>query len=318
MKKILLFLGVLWVPFCAYGVPTVTSPSLDLGTITYTTSPFRTYTFSVTDHSQGTVTASSDTGEWDENYTYTPFNMTAMDNHSDSVHIELSQAQGNEIYGPNNCGKISVTNMTLNADHSTSSPDARDIPKQNRNRFRSPFTNGFYIVFTATVTPYSFTGTCDIGGTVNTLHWVDASDEGSVDISVSVHLEASEGLAHDDNAALNFGTFCSSADQPQSLTVTPSGTIGASTAVCPVSGVSADSFTFTSYSATSFTVTLPTSTTLHGPDPSGLEVNSFTSSCNTCTVTNGTGNFTVGGTISVPVGTTPGDYEGTYQVSVTY
>ncbi len=159
------------------------------------------------------------------------------------------------------------------------------------------------------------------GGLFTPNRW---SDPTAVPLTVSVTLVPLVVLEHDTNAVLNFGTFCSSADQPQSLTVTPSGTAGTSSTVCPVSSdISADRFTFfTSGTASAFDVSLPATATLHNAAGSTLTVNSFTSSCgtsgNSCTVTNGTSAFTVGGTITVPVRATPGDYEGTYQVSVTY
>ena len=50
-----------------------------------------------------------------------------------------------------------------------------------------------------------------------------------------------------------------------------------------------------------------------------LTVNNFTSSCgNNCTTSNGSATFTVGSTISVPGGSSVGNYIGTYPVSVTY
>ena len=151
-----------------------------------------------------------------------------------------------------------------------------------------------------------------------------SSDSGYtlVDFTFNVTLITDgDTLEHDTNASLNFGTIPSSGVS-RTITVRPngSGTCAGAGCVVPMD-ISADSFTFHSTSASSVTVGLPPNNTVQLSDGAGhyLSVNDFTSSCNgSCTMTNPDLTFTVGGTITLPGGSTVGNYEGNYGVSVTY
>ena len=173
----------------------------------------------------------------------------------------------------------------------------------------------------------SFSGTtgCTISGVVNGpvqfrnrgliityTNWTD------VPVTVRVYIAPHMSLAHPNDAALNFGNICRSSTAPQSITVRPDGTATSSNNVCPLTPTTADVFTATGNAGQSFNVKLPTSATLTSGSNT-LTVTDFTSSCNpSCVVTDSSHTFNVGGTLTIPAGAATGDYEGAYQVSITY
>lgn len=126
-------------------------------------------------------------------------------------------------------------------------------------------------------------------------------------------------LTHTGGASLNFGRVCAPwSGNTGTITVTPSGAVSASNVECYSNNVSADSFSVTGAANSGYSVILPSSVNINNGSRS-LTINNFTSSCTNCTLgRGGSGAFSVGGTLSVPSGTSAGTYSGSYTVSVVY
>ena len=124
-------------------------------------------------------------------------------------------------------------------------------------------------------------------------------------------------VAHHDGSSLNFGTFCRSSSQ-QTLTLSPNGTVTASSVRCPVSAdISADEFDVVGVSGFQYNIEMDSSTTLTNGSNT-LTVSNLTPSCTQCTLTSTHDTVTVGGTITVPGSSPSGEYIGHYELSITY
>lgn len=209
------------------------------------------------------------------------------------------------ITGPGNCGVISIGDFRTTGNGTSAS--AREA---------STFPLG------ATLTLNSFTGSsgCTISGTVSNhvqYKLSSSSNWTNLPVTITVYIAPHMSVAHDANAVLNFGNICQSGSQ-QTVTVRPDGTATSTNAQCPVTNVSADSFTVTGNVGQSFSVSLPSSFSINSGN-NDLSVTALTPSCATsCALTNSTYTFTVGGTLTVPANAVAGDYTGTYQVTITY
>ena len=336
-KFLLLFILFALTPWLR--AASATDPIVDLGTLAFSTDNPAVWTFQqqardqITSFKTDNITQLSGTGATWTRGTYTPFNLTGLQKRNKSRYVFLKSLGQNPdpLYDPT-CGTLAITNIKLHtlSDYYT----ARQLDKTNGN---SPqlynFQNGFYIAFDAAVTALAGKGTCTLTQTL--AGWLsyaesggkqgttppDPSEYASVNFTFTITL-ITEGtsLEHDEGAALNFGTFCRST-QTQTLTVPPAGNAQKdSSMLCPLSmDVSADSFTFKSSQASTFSVNFPQPTiTLSGPG-NNVQVSNFTSSCsNSCTLTNHTANIAVGGTITVPGNSPTGEYMGNYPISITY
>jgi len=84
--------------------------------------------------------------------------------------------------------------------------------------------------------------------------------------------------------------------------------------------VSAASFTVSGLANLTYSISLPTSTTLTGPSSSSMTVNAFVSNpASVGTIdSGGTATLNVGATLTVGAAQTPGAYTGTFTVTVNY
>ena len=322
MKKIVLFF-ILLTSVIHLNAATLTDAVVDLGTILYTTATPSAWTFTVTGGTSSNTTYSG-TGA---NYTagsYTAFNATDLEKYTGSskyAHVRLD-TQTPDSYDDPNCGTLTITNLEAKLGYGVYANFAK---KNSKPPVINGYPDGIFFPFHASVVPYAGKGTCTITKTYAIGHFAEGSSNEppssayapfNITFSVTLITQATE-FSHDANAKLDFGTLCTSSQQ-QTLTVSPTGQ-----ATGPVCGsgtnISADSFTFRSSSANSVSVTLPASATLSNGSGGQLTVNNFTSSCvGSCALTNNQLTITVGGTLTVPVGAATGEYEGTYQVGVTY
>lgn len=127
-------------------------------------------------------------------------------------------------------------------------------------------------------------------------------------------------LEHVDGAALNFGTLIKPA-AAGSVTVDPDGNASYSGVQAVTTGgiaVSADHFTVQNDSNVAFSVSPIANITIK--DENGSGANSMTVTGVTTNHTNGQAgtSFDVGGTLQVEALQAPGDYQGTYPVTITY
>lgn len=332
MKKISLIFTL-----CAFALQAqaavATDPVINLGTLTFTANPPSVWTFSVSNHSTGAITQSGSGATW-SGASYTPFNLADMQKRNKATYVYIQLQGGSpDSYTDPNCGTIAITNMSLyTTNHSFDYLRQLQKTKGNPPRLQD-FASGFYIAFTATVTPLADKGTCTITQTLPSwFSYIESSKSITqvvsetfipVDLTFSVTIITPQtALEHDSNDALNFGTFCASSSATQTFTVPPTGTPTQSPSmICPpTNDVSADRFTFRSSQATPSSVAVsPSSINLTGTSGDTLQVSSLTPSCtNNCTLVSGEATIYVGGTISVPAGSRPGEYEGTYSLSVTY
>ena len=203
------------------------------------------------------------------------------------------------------CGKVSVSNFTTSDDLNEAS--SRSSP--------ATFPLG------AMLTLEEFTGTtgCTISGTISgpVQYRYSTSSWSTMPVTITVYIAPHMSLAHDQNAALDFGNICRSSTQ-QTITVRPDSTATSTNTLCPLTNTRADSFTATGNIGQSFDVSLPATASIsNGSDT--LTIDNFTSSCTTnCVLENGAHTFTVGGTLTVPGGSSVGEYTGSYPVSITY
>ena len=317
MKRTLLFFVLLFLTINLYAEFSInTLPALYMGSAIYVTDNSGKADVSITNYKTGAISTTNGgplgnlTGS-----TATGATFIDMDTKRKYVYVQLVGTSGT-VTG--SCGVINITNMSINGAtirnyKVTSATTLYDLP------------NGIFISMTA-----SFSGTptapCTISGPIEgvTLQYKNSNNQNqgtwqNTNVMVSLDISLPNYFEHDTGAKLDFGTFCRS-NQVQTLTVTPAGTAGSSSVVCPVGGnISADSFTFTSSDlSTSFSVNLPTSPVSITNGTDNLSVSNFTPSCSSCTTTNRVATFSVGATISVPANASVGEYTGTYPVSVTY
>ncbi len=325
MKKIPFFIIFLLCTGWAQAA-TLTSPVIDLGTVTYTSSTPGTCSFTI---SGGDVWGiASATGECAAvtGTSYTAFNATNMKNYGTAKFVHIRLDDQNPLPHTDTCGTLTITNLQVKQGYA----DYFNFPKKSGNPTSiRDYENGVFFPFVATIEPGANQGRCTITQTYNIFRFAEgnASEPTSsayspFSITFSITLVTpGNSLEHDENAALNFGTFCK-ATQTQSLTILPNGNVGTSSMVCPASAdISADSFTFNSAQATSFSVSVPSApVSLTNPiTGSTLQVSNFQPSCaSSCTTLNNTANITVGGTLTVPSNADIGDYTGSYPVSVIY
>ena len=323
MKKALALFSLLFLPI-GLRATDITPPALDLGTITYTSSnPGSTVFTAATSSSAQAITVSGD-GVNSPGPTYTGFNLKNMSyGSSKKVYIKVVSSPAPIV---TDCGTIAVTDMSVQPYSVYEGP--KTISKTSGGKGLSGFTNGFFPLLVATVTPGTTRGTCTISDVLSgAVKFAEGSSVPSsdgdytlVDFSFSVTLiTPGANLTHDTNAYLDFGTI-PALSSAQTITVSAGGVGSCTGSGCTVpAGISTDSFTFSDANNTPFTVTLPSSpVTLEG-GASTLTVDSFTSDCTaTCTPTGGTKTFHVGGTLHVPANPSAGDYSKAYTVGVTY
>ncbi|MBR4508330.1 MAG: DUF4402 domain-containing protein [Elusimicrobiaceae bacterium] len=318
MKKTLLIFSLMFVAMNLYAEITInTLPALNMGSAIYVTDSSGKASVSITNYKTGAISTTNGgplgslTGSFATGATFIDMNTKRK-----YVYVQLVGGDSGTVTG--SCGVINITGMSINGATMrnykvTSATDLYDLP------------NGIFISMTA-----SFSGTptssCTISGAIEgvTLQYKNSNNPNhetwhDANIMVSLDILVPNYLVHDTGAKLNFGSFCSS-DQTQTLTVTPAGTVGSSSVVCPISNdISADSFTFTSADMSApFSVNLPAGSVSISNGTDSLSISNFTSSCTSCTTTGGQATFTIGATITVPGGVSSGDYTGNYPVSVTY
>ncbi len=333
MKKILGFLLILFIAGNNLHAANVTSPVVDLGTITYTSSTPGVHTFTVTATGSPLGRSYGIANAGDGNVTkgtYTSFNATnlAVFGQAKFIHIRLSQQDPVPVAYSQDCGTLAITDLQVK----TGYPEHSSFAKSGTSLSPRDYPQGLYFPFTATVTPLAGKGACTLTQTYSIFSMSEgktAKEDSliydyipfSITFSVTI-VTPRDALEHNTNAALNFGTFCKSTTQNQSLSVNADGSVGAHSMVCDPTPatISADSFTVNLSSAPSYSVNLPATASLNGSNGGELTVSNFTTSCGNspCTVTGGSGSFSVGGTINVPANSPVGDYEGTYGVPITY
>ena len=123
-------------------------------------------------------------------------------------------------------------------------------------------------------------------------------------------------LTHTAGAALNFGKFTVAGAGTVVVTAASVGSVTGSANFVPGSTVSADAFTLTGDNNRSYSVTTTNSTIAFG-----AKTIAFTTTPSVATATTsatGTGNFKVGGTLTLVGTETPGNYTGNYNATVTY
>lgn len=268
----------------------------------------------------------SGTGATSIGGSYTPFHVTDFQKYGSAkyAHVRID-SQNPDSYTDSNCGTLTITDIYVKPPYGGVYANFRK--KSGNPTYIVDYQDGnIYFSFQATVTPLSNSGTCTITKTYpNFIHFAEGSASEptsgyqycNMTFSATLVMPETATFSHDLNAKLDFGTLCTSLQQ-QTLTVSPTGQ-----ATSPVCGsgtnISADSFTFRSSSANSVSVTLPASATLSNGSGGQLAVNNFTSSCvGSCALTNNQLTIRVGETLTVPGGAATGEYEGTYQVGVTY
>lgn len=325
MKKIALFFIFLMQAFFLRAA-TLTSPVVDLGTLTYVASTPSAWTFTITGGNSYTMSGNGTGATWAGGL-YSPFHVTDLKKYGQAkyAHVRVDSQAPTPHEDPN-CGTITVTNIQVKPGGGVYGL----FPKKSGNpTYITNYQDGnIYFSFAATVTALPNKGTCTVTKTYgNFVHFAEGSsneptsDYQDCDITFSVTIVTPETatLSHDNDAHLNFGTLCRSG-QAQTITVSPNGTVTSSNVLCSPNAVSADSFTFHSTAVSTAAVSLPASSiTLSNGSGGTLTVDNFQSSCTgSCALVNNDLSFTVGGTLTVPGGALAGDYTGTYAVSVTY
>lgn len=328
MKKLIVFLALVFGLLGGYiYAATLTDPVVDLGTITYTSSTLGVWTFTVTGGNSSTMSGSGTGATWTGGV-YTPLHVADLQKYGTAkyAHVRVD-LQSPDAYTDSNCGTLAITNIYVKPPYGGV---YSSFPKKSGNpTYINGYQNGdIYFSFTATVTPLPDKGTCTITKTYpNFVHFAEGSSseptsgyqDSNITFSVTLVMPETTTFSHDEDAALNFGTICRFG-QAQTLTITPAGTVGGPNVACPVSAdISSDSFTVSSASATSISVSLPSTVTLNNGGNS-LSVTNLTSSCSGgCSVgAGGSTSFGVGGTLTVPANAPVGNYTGTYSVTVTY
>lgn len=125
-------------------------------------------------------------------------------------------------------------------------------------------------------------------------------------------------LAHATGDALNFGTLVSPAAQA-TVTIAPMSGVPTKTddgvERIAADAYSADHFTVTNPEGVAYTINLPTSSVTISSGDNTMTVDTFTTDCaSNCTATE----FYVGGKLHIGMNQVAGQYQGTYNVSLTY
>ena len=235
MKKILLFFILL--AFATWAkAATITDPVVDLGTLTYTTDTPGAWSFVSTNHAAGNVSKQSGTGANWTGASYTPFNATNLKNYGQARYVYVKIDGKTPSTYTTDCGTISITELSVYYNNSNFELKRQlNKTKGNPGALASPFTNGFYLAFNATVTPVAGKGTCTITYPLSSwFKYVESSaawdrvpdpDFISVNLTFTITLiTPGTSLEHNTGAALNFGTFCASSSTTQTFTVPPTGT----------------------------------------------------------------------------------------------
>ena len=202
------------------------------------------------------------------------------------------------------CGQVTISNV-----HSTNGATTVE---------QSTSGSSVSLPIGASLTVDSFTGStsCTITKTFSSVMTGKLSGSASAGLKITVTLVPNMAVEHN-SASLNFGRICTVATQ-QTLTIAPNGNVSSTNLFCPSQGTSADSFTVTGNVGQSFSVSLPSTVTITSGSDS-LTVSNLTSSCSSnCSLTDHTYNFNVGGTLTVPANAPVGNYQGNYQLTITY
>lgn len=312
MKRLISLITLLAIPCTVYADPHVSSiRQLEFGTVTYTDD--NTGKQMITVPSSASVPTTSGNGNM-KNPTFPAGTLSRSLVYLDGFDSGSKQkldAKVNNTSGTwttSGCGTVSISSINL----WTTKPESA----------KGKTTATLAVGASVQLTSFTGTGTCTISGTLTgALGWriQNTGNYQDADFVFSLTVIGSTSLEHNTGAQLDFGTICTSTSA-QTLIVTPDSTLSpSSTNVCPTS-VTADSFTFSNPDSVSFSVTVPNSATLTNTSNSAtLTANNFTYSCNgSCTTSSGSKTFTVGATLNVPASPSPGDYVGSYSVSVTY
>lgn len=286
------------------------------GTVTYTTDNTGVRTITVVAHQTQNIGQISGSGNMYSPDLNVKRAIITIDNLGTTAqkHIDLRiNTTGTADVSSAGCGTVRISNLLL---ENASTTFLNKSVSKSSNRYNSRPAGTVQLISVDSVS------TCTISGVVpGAFGWKlhEDSTYNNEDIGVSLTVIGATSLDHDSGAELNFGTFCRSG-QEQSLTITSAGTAESATMVCPATGeISADSFTFHNPDPISFSVSFPASSSLTNGNGDTLTVTNFTSSCSGgCTTVNGYNTFTVGGTLTVPANSSPGDYVGNYSVTVTY
>ena len=315
MKKIALLSCLLFITSIGFSGSVTQAPTIDFGSVGYmvNSSGFNTITMPVSGiaTTSGSGALMGHTGGSAGSATIGNFSTAEKIN--GTITFQTDKSTSATTISTTGCGSVSISHFTTtnNGTSTTASATSGDS---------ASFPVGARLQLT------SFTGTeeCTISGTVTgpvqfkIKGWIfTQTDWTNVPVNITVRIIPHLSLAHDSNAALNFGEICTSNVQ-QTITVPASGAATAVNARCPLTATSADSFTVTGNTGQSFYVGLPASVTISRGSNS-LTIDNFTSSCSpSCTLSGSTHTFKVGGTLTVPIEAAAGEYTGTYSVSVTY
>ena len=289
--------------FC---VDVISNPSIDFGTANFLYGETGFNVISVSD--AGAVTTSGSGNIISQNGgsagTVTFGDFSWLETLLSTLYIETKS--GPWTISTSECGEIQIS----------------DITTTNGATSTSKKISGSSLSFPigAVLTLNSFTGSsaCYIQGTVpdGITYRKLTTSATNVPLSVKVYVIPAMAIDHNTGASLNFGTVCSGTIQ-QALTIAPNGTTSGTT-ICPTQNTSADAFTVRGNIGQSFSVNLPNTATISNGS-NDLTVSNFTSSCSgNCILTENTYSLNVGGTLTIPVGTPLGTYQGNYQVSITY
>lgn len=313
MKRVIALLAFLTVYSAAWADPYLDHVrGFDFGTVTYVeqSSQGKGSITIAYNSNTGTASGTGHMGSPDLNTLGALIYLVNFEQRSKTINLKINNT-GTINLTTSGCGTIAISNLLLENNSTTYSP-------KFTGKTRTPRLGA-----TLRLTDFQGTATCTISGTLSGIFgWKPstASSYQNVDVPVQIVVIPAISLVHDSQAMLNFGTLCASTS-PQTLTVTPSGAAGSSTAVCPATAdISADSFTFNNPDPVAFSVTMPNSATLtNSSSGATLTVNNFTYNCvGGCTVSSGSKQFTVGGTLNIPASPSIGEYTGEYPVTVTF
>ncbi len=315
MKRFILFTYLLFISSSGFAGSVTKPPTIDFGSMGYildSTDGFNTVTISAT----GAV-STGETGPL-TGLTGGSAGTAIIGNFSwleslfgSTVTFQTNRSTVSTTITTAGCGSVVIDNFTTTGGATSATGSARND------------SESFPLGAKLTLSSFSGSGGCTISGTVsgpvqfrvgNTAlgtNWTN------VPVDIIVRIEPRLSLRHDQNAALDFGNICRSSTQ-QTITVRADGTATPTNTLCPLTTTHADSFTVTGNTGQSFDVSLPATASIsNGSDT--LTIDNFTSSCTTnCVLENGAHTFTVGGTLTVPGGSSVGEYTGSYPVSITY
>ena len=120
-------------------------------------------------------------------------------------------------------------------------------------------------------------------------------------------------------APLYFGTIAPSTTASDTVLVSAAGAKTCGTNLtCLTNDHTAAGFDVTGEADQSYTITLPSSVAISNGSGGSMNVNNFSGSKASGTLTAGTDNFTVGGTLTVAANQASGEYTGTFAVTVEY